>query len=70
MKIGTTLAILQILGNTPVVNDSFITVDKGMEIVSWISFKIFLGRLFSPKLLLFLKVLIRSDIFLGIVRKI
>ena len=49
MKIGTTLAILHIFGNTPVVNDLFIRVDKGMEIVSWISFTIFVGMLFGPK---------------------
>ena len=56
MKICTTLAILLIFGNTPVVNDSFIRVEKGMEIVSWISFKIFVGMSFGPKLLLFFKV--------------
>ena len=44
LKIGTTFAILHIFGNTPAVNDSFIRVD--MEIVSWISFKIFVGILF------------------------
>ena len=49
LKIGTTLAILHIFGNTPVLNDLFIRVDKGMEIVSWISFKIFVGMLFGPK---------------------
>ena len=62
MKISTTLAILHIFGNTPDMNDLFIRVDKGMEIVSWISFKIFVGILFGPKLLLFFKVFIRSDI--------
>ena len=51
-------------------NDLFIRVDKGMEIVSWISFKIFVGMLFGPKLLLFLKVFIRSDISLGVVGEI
>ena len=56
MKIGTTLAILHISGNTPVVNDLFIRVDKGMENDSWISFKIFVNMLFDPKLLLFFKV--------------
>ena len=70
MKIGTTLAILHIFGNTPVVNDLFITVDKGMKIVSWISFKIFMGMLFDPKLLLSSKVFIRSDISLGVVGEI
>ena len=63
MKIGTTLAILHIFGNTPAVNDLFIMVVKGMEFVSWISFKIFVGMLFGPKLLLFFKVFIRSDVF-------
>ena len=70
LKIGTTLAILHIFGNTPVVNDLFIRVDKGMKIVSWISFKIFMGMLFDPKLLLFSKVFIRSDISLGVVGEI
>ena len=70
LKIGTTLAILHIFGNTPVVNDLFITVDKGMKIVSWISFKIFMGMLFDPKLLLSSKVFIRSDISLGVVGEI
>ena len=70
MKIGTTLAILQIFANTPVVNDLFIRVDEGMEIVSWISFKIFVGMLFDPKVLLFFKVFIRSDISLGVVGEI
>ena len=70
MKTGTTLAILQIFGNTPVANDLFIRVDKGMEIVSWISFKIFVGMLFGPKVLLFFKVFIRSDISLGVVGEI
>ena len=64
MKIGTTLAILHIFGNTPVVNHLFIRVEKGMEIVSWISFKISVGMLFGPKPLLFFKVFIRSDISL------
>ena len=70
MKIGTTLAILHIFGNTPVVNNLFIRVDKGMEIVSWISIKTFVGMLFGPKLLLFFKVFIRSDISVGVVREI
>ena len=70
MKIGTTLAILHKFGKTPVVNDLFIRVDKGIEIVSWISFTIFLGMLFGPKLLLFFKVFIRSDISLGVVGEI
>ena len=48
VKIVTTLAILHIFRNTPVMNDQFIRVDKDMEIVSWISFKIFVGMLFSP----------------------
>ena len=56
MKTGTTLAILHIFGNTAVVNYLFIRVDKGMEIVSWISFKIFVGMLFGPKLVMFFKV--------------
>ena len=41
-----------------------------MEIVSWICFKIFVGMLFGPKLLLFLNVFIRSDISLGVVGEI
>ena len=51
-------------------DDLFIRVDKGMEIVSWISFKIFVGMLFGPKLLLFFKVFIRSDISLSVVAEI
>ena len=43
-------------------NDLFRRVDKGMEIVSWISFKTFVSMLFSPKHLLFFKVFLRSDI--------
>ena len=70
MKIGITVAILHIFGNTPVVIDLFIRVDNGMEIVSWNSFKIFVGILFDPKLLLFFKVFIRSDISLGVVGEI
>ena len=70
MKIGITLAILHIFGNAPVVNDLFIRVDKGMEIASWISFKIFVDMLFGPKLLLFFKVFTSSDISLGVVGKI
>ena len=70
MNIGTTFGILHIFGNTLVVNDLFIRVDKSMEILSWISFKIFVGMLFGPKLLLFFKVFIRSDISLGVVGKI
>ena len=70
MKIGTTLAILQIFGNTPVANDLFITVDKGMEIVSWILFKILVGILFSTKLLLLFKVFISSEISLGVMGEI
>ena len=66
MKTGTTLAILHIFGNTPV-NDLFIMVDKGMEIVSCFSFKIFAGVLFGHEPLLFYKVFIRSDICLGVV---
>ena len=48
-------------------NDLFIRLDKGVEIISWISFKIFVGMLFGPTLLLFFKVFIRSDISLGVV---
>ena len=70
MKNGTTLAVLHIFGNTPIVNNLFIRVDKGMENVSWISFKIFVGKLFGPKLSLFLKVFIRSDISVGVVGEI
>ena len=70
LKIGTTLAILQIFGNTPVANDLFITVDKGMEIVSWIFFKILVGILFSTKLLLLFKVFISSEISLGVMGEI
>ena len=65
--IGTILAIWHIFRNNPVVNDLFIRVDKGMEIVSWNSLKIFVVMLFSPKLLLFFEVFIRSDISLGVV---
>ena len=61
---------MHIFGNTPGVDDVFIRVDKGMEIVSWISFKIFVGMLFGPKLLLFFKVFIRSDISLSVVAEI
>ena len=50
MKIGTTLAILHILGYTPVMNDLFMRVDKGMEIVPRIYFKIFVGMLFGTEL--------------------
>ena len=51
-------------------NDLVIRVDKGMEIISWIYFKIFVGILFGPKLLLFFKAFIRSDISLGVVGEI
>ena len=47
LKIGTTLVILHEYGNFSVMNDLFIRVDKGMKIVSWISFKIFMGMLFG-----------------------
>ena len=70
MKIGITLAALHIFGNTPIMNDLFISVDKGMEIVSWISFKTFVGMLFGPKFLLLFKVFTRSDISLGVVGEI
>ena len=70
LKIGPTLAILNIFGNTPVTNDLFRGMDKGMEIASWVSFKIFVGMQFGPKLLLFFKVFIKSDISLGVVGKI
>ena len=48
-------------------SDLFIRVDKGMETVSWISFKIFVGMLFGPELLLFFKRFISSDISLSVV---
>ena len=51
MKIVLTLAIFHIFGNTPVINDLVIRVDKGMENVPWISFKTFVSMLFGPKLL-------------------
>ena len=51
-------------------NDLFVRVDKSMEIVSWTSFKIFVGMLVGPKLLLFLNVFVRSDISLGVVGEI
>ena len=69
LKIGTTLTILHIFGNTSVMNDLFVRVDKGMENVPWISFKIFVRMLFGSKLLLFLNVFLRSDISLGVVAK-
>ena len=47
LKIGTNLAILYIFDITPVMNDLFITVDKGMETVSGVSFKIFVGILWD-----------------------
>ena len=47
LKIGTTLVILHEYGNFSVMNDLFTRVDKGMKIVSWISFKIFMGMLFG-----------------------
>ena len=34
LKIDTALAILHIFGNTPVVNDLFIRMDKGMKSLS------------------------------------
>ena len=55
MKIGATLAILYISVNTANMNDLFIRVDKGMDIVSWVSIKTFVGMLFGSKLLLFFK---------------
>ena len=70
LKIGTTLANLHIFGNTPVLNDLFIRVDKDIEIVSWISFKIFMGMLFGPELLLLFKLFIKSDISLGVLGEI
>ena len=70
LKIGATLANLHIFGNTPVLNDLFIRVDKGIEIVSWISFKMFVGMLCGPELLLLFKVVIRSDISLGVLGEI
>ena len=47
LKIGTTLVILHEYGNFSVMNDLFTRVDKDMKIVSWISFKIFMGMLFG-----------------------
>ena len=47
-------------------NDFLIRVEKGVEIVSWISFKIFVSMLFGPNFLPFFKVFIRSDISLGV----
>ena len=66
----STLVILQIFGNTPVINDLLIRVDKGMEIVSWISFKIFVEMQFDRKLLLSFKVFANSDVFFGIAGEI
>ena len=51
-------------------NDLFLMVDKGMEIASFISFKIFVGMLFGPSLLLFFKAFMRVDISLGVVGEI
>ena len=51
-------------------NDLFIRVDKGMEIASLISFKIFVGMLFGTSPLLFFKSLMRVDISLGVVGEI
>ena len=50
-------------------NDLAARVDKGRETVSWISFKIFVGMLCGPELLLFFEVFIRSDISLGVMGK-
>ena len=63
LKIGAILTALHIFGNTPIMSDLFIRKDKGMEIVPWISFKIFVSMLFSPELLLLFK-------FLGVVDEI
>ena len=70
MKIGTTSTILHKFGNTSAMNDLFLMVDKGMEIASFISFKIFVGMLFGPSLLLFFKAFMRVDISLGVVGEI
>ena len=64
LKTGTTLSIFHIFRNTTVMNNFFVRVNKGMEIVSSICFKKLVGMLFGPKLLLFFKVFIRSDISL------
>ena len=50
MKIDATFAILHLFENTTVMNDLFVTVNKG----------IFVGILFDLKILLFFKVFIRS----------
>ena len=51
-------------------NDLLIRVVKGMEIVSLISFKIFVSILFGSELSLFFKVSIRPVISLGVVGEI
>ena len=50
MKIDATFAILHLFENTTVMNDLFVTVNKG----------IFVGILFDLKILLFFKVFISS----------
>ena len=53
------ISYLHKFGSTSVKNDLFIRIDKGIEIVSWISFKIFVGMLFIPELLLLFRDFIR-----------
>ena len=47
-------------------DELFIRVDKGMEIVPWISFEIFVVMLFSLKLLLFFEVFALYIVCIGV----
>ena len=49
LNTGITSDILSTLGNTPVMKDQFIRLERGLEILSWSNFRIFIGILFVPE---------------------
>ena len=70
LKIGTIFANLNILGNIPDVKDLLIKWERGIETVSLISFRMFVGMLLGPVLLLLFRVIITSLTSSGVVADI
>ena len=64
---GTIFAILHMFGKVPFAKELFIRVDRGVEISFLIIFRIFVGMLLGPALVLFFNTLIMSHISYGLI---
>ena len=64
---GTIFAILHMFGKVQFAKELFIRADRGVEINFLIIFRIFVGMLLGPALVLFFNALIMSHISHGLI---